>query len=933
MATDSVDVVKKVYRLRSIPSDVETCASVASLVAESLGLPSASDVVVSSLATTLDYWETPLSKVSTIQFKVVPPFLGHPVSASEWSVPLENGGSLILDTHFLGFTPLNNVAPAQHVLDCITISGLGSHPFGSWQPRGPDKSFLWLRDELPVSAPGTRVIIYGYDSSLIESNSFQSINDIARGLLEQLRASGCHKASAKDLIFLAHSLGGIVLKDTLVQIAGTQNNLDHSLIDKIRGAVMFGVPSLGMEQSFLLSMVEGQANETLVEDLSRDSSYLRNLDKSYQGIAKLRELQIHYAYETRSSPTLGADGIWTRDGPEEILVNRNSATARNITHDPALTFPVDGNHSDIVKFTRGHHDLRVVLSKINLMSSYQHKMGNEMTSPSQSNFIHSLHAPELDSRAAEIEDRFEHTLEWVFELPVFTGWLQHGTGIFWISGKPGSGKSTLMKLISQSQRTWHLLHSFDRESEEISAGFFFHFRGTVMQKSFEGVLRSLLKQILEQFLQRPACHQILSELQLAGFLEKQCTTPSQLEKCLMMVLKQRRCRLDLFLLFDALDEFDGHHNLICSFLTQLVNIPPDSFTTVKVCFSSRPWQIFQKEFGQHPGFRIQDHTQNDIRDYCLGALSDLSEDIPCILELVPNIVHRAAGVFLWVRLVLAQLSDAASTTQDPSLPDLQNIIDSLPTELNDFYDFIIQRIPRSQRWSTYALLELTIRNDDSDERLLPNIILAVVVSGCSRFDEACDNINLFCSQRRDDGLSDKQLIARWSGGLVEVLAGISGDEPSTRQDKFSWIRRNPKARLVARNTIQLMHQTVYEFATSTRFKQRVLGDLGKITHENGHSFHAKWQILEPMCLRDNILKSSSSLLGKYYPNHTYSSFRRHAFKAELTTGRSQKEFLESMPTAAKIALSEGARTPRTESSLELAAYTGLRLYIRDAVAD
>jgi hypothetical protein len=168
---------------------------------------------------------------------------------------------------------------------------------------------MWIRDEVPANIPGIRTILYGYDSSLVGSNSFQSIDDIARGLIAQLRANGCHMISAKSLIFLAHSLGGIVLKEALVQIAGARNNLDHSILGKVRAAIMFGVPSLGMEQSHILAMVEGQVNESLVESLSTDSPYLRSLDRSYFGISKLREIQIYYAYETRTSPTVQVSQI------------------------------------------------------------------------------------------------------------------------------------------------------------------------------------------------------------------------------------------------------------------------------------------------------------------------------------------------------------------------------------------------------------------------------------------------------------------------------------------------------------------------------------------------------------------------------------------------------------------------------------------------
>ena len=163
---------------------------------------------------------------------------------------------------------------------------------------------MWIRDEIPGSVPGARAILYGYDASLTDSDSFQTIRDIARGLFEQLRATGWQRVAAAPLAFLAHSLGGIVLMDAILQIADSRNNSDAPILDKVRGAILFGVPTLGMEQSNLQAMTEGQVNETLVQDLSRESNYLRNLNQSYLGVSKLRELRVLWGYETRTSPTV-----------------------------------------------------------------------------------------------------------------------------------------------------------------------------------------------------------------------------------------------------------------------------------------------------------------------------------------------------------------------------------------------------------------------------------------------------------------------------------------------------------------------------------------------------------------------------------------------------------------------------------------------------
>ena len=183
---------------------------------------------------------------------------------------------------------------------------------------------MWIRDALPVFVPGIRAVTYGYDSKLRRSNSFQSISDIARTLILQLKAEGWSLPSSKPIIFLAHSLGGLVLKDAIVQMADREKTV-ATILEKIWGAIMFGVPSLGMEQSHLLAMVEGQPNESLIQDLSPDSNYVGRLNEQFQGLTFLRTARILWAYETERSPTVVVSVSWCHFSQVSLTRPSNSA--------------------------------------------------------------------------------------------------------------------------------------------------------------------------------------------------------------------------------------------------------------------------------------------------------------------------------------------------------------------------------------------------------------------------------------------------------------------------------------------------------------------------------------------------------------------------------------------------------------------------------
>ncbi|RWA04471.1 hypothetical protein EKO27_g10640 [Xylaria grammica] len=637
----------KVFRLQQIPINVDRRLA-CELMSAALGIESAS-VLISSLARSVNPFNP--TKVATLTFSdashvrdiLEKPRPGSNVirNGDEWCITVQDHGhnepvKLIMDTHFKGLTPLHD--PEPHEIDCIAISGLASHPFGSWQPKGSSKSYMWIRDDLPRLLPDARPIIYGYDTTLQDRNSFQLVGDLSLELIHQLSAHGWSSVGCKPLVFLAHSLGGIVLKQAIV-IASDKLDADNPIVRSVQGAVFFGTPNHGMEQSHLMALVKGQYNEQLVADLSPNSIYLQQLDKQFTGLSFLRQLRLYWCYETKASPTVICDpsGKWTRAGPEHILVSRTSATRRESKLD--MVIPINEDHSAMVKFPRNSQHLIIVAHKLKQIAApvghlsrtangisdtstplNTQSLGLATTPEDDENndrrkeqqdldlLIASLRTPDENQRLGQVEERFLHTFDWIYDLEEtrFSHWLQSGTGLFWINGKPGSGKSTLMKFIYQDRRTHELVDDWKKD-RMVRAAFFFHHRGNMLQKSFVGLLRSILFQIVSQ-------------------------------------------RRDL--------------------------VPA---------------------FPRTLGFSIQNFTRADIQDYCLGSIR--AESVENLEELIPNIVSRANGVFLWVKLVTKELANATKNAK-MSREELKKHLDAFPTELDDYYTEIIKRIPYTNRWKT-----------------------------------------------------------------------------------------------------------------------------------------------------------------------------------------------------------------------------------------
>ena len=130
--------------------------------------------------------------------------------------------------------------------------------------------------------------------------------------------------------------------------------------------------------------------------------------------------------------------------------------------------------------------------------------------------VQSLLFPEISSRQEQIPDAYRHTYEWIFQnigweddirsdtphkWANFAQWLvSEGSGVYWIHGKAGSGKSTLMSFVIQDPRTGDILKKWaGPNSALLTPSFFFWESGTLMQKSVQGLLQSLLYQLLGAF--------------------------------------------------------------------------------------------------------------------------------------------------------------------------------------------------------------------------------------------------------------------------------------------------------------------------------------------------------------------------------------------------------------------------------------------------
>lgn len=362
-------------------------------------------------------------------------------------------------------------------------------------------------------------------------------------------------------------------------------------------------------------------------------------------------------------------------------------------------------------------------------------------------FRNSLWYPTMEERQQGIWSPHKGTLDWVLqdspaERKVPWGDFKHfvtkGCGTYWITGKAGSGKSTLMKYINTNPNLDTALEEWAAGREIFKASFYFYYLGTEMQKSEIGLLRSLVLSLLSRR-QKPehvfwrgeeqrffthlgpqnlaldtdrikiAFPERFESMQLSS-KRPESFEPSRNE--LLVALNrifQHSPDSRFFLSIDGLDEYDAGDTAMSDLAEILKAICQRE--NVKAVISSRPWAVFEDAFAASPRLRLHQLTHDDISFYVSDKMQN-DHRMQKLLKFHPEesqalmeeIVEASAGVFLWVRLVVQSLMEGLVNRD--GVADMQLRLRNLPTDLDELYQVMLKRVPDSYRRQTSKLLEL-----------------------------------------------------------------------------------------------------------------------------------------------------------------------------------------------------------------------------------
>lgn len=234
---------------------------------------------------------------------------------------------------------------SEATIDICFVHGLTGNRVTTWTANG--QSTPWPTTLLPPKLSKARILTYGYDAYIVRRSvaSSNRLIDHAMNLLNDLTTDrACCNASTRPLIFVTHSLGGLVCKEAILLSRNNPEAHLRSIFDSTKGIAFVGTPHKGAwmaEWAKIPASALGfmkSINRPLLQILETDNQLLESIQERFWAmIRELREggrsLEVTCFFEELPLPLVGQ------------VVSKESATLEGYN-----SISIHANHSDMVKF-------------------------------------------------------------------------------------------------------------------------------------------------------------------------------------------------------------------------------------------------------------------------------------------------------------------------------------------------------------------------------------------------------------------------------------------------------------------------------------------------------------------------------------------------------------------------------------------------------
>ncbi|RBA13522.1 hypothetical protein FPRO05_02315 [Fusarium proliferatum] len=424
---------------------------------------------------------------------------------------------------------------------------------------------------------------------------------------------------------------------------------------------------------------------------------------------------------------------------------------------------------------------------------HQQQSEHSMVSERHKNILESLNFEEIDVRKSIIKAAHSKTCRWFLKHPDYLLWMNprqisEHHGFLWIRGKPGAGKSTIMKFIYLESR------KKDRKHQSLTASFFFNARGELLEKTVSGMYRSLILQLLHGFTDLES---VLDDPDLLPRNQSGCPQLNVLKDLLraaVVKLGQRSFRCFI----DALDECDEQQVMdLVEYFEDLAEQCTEYNIDLRVCFSSRHYPYIDIKFGIRVILEEQTGHASDLESYIKSHLR--IRDRPLLAELQEKMLEKAAGVFLWVVLVV----DIMNKENCRGRLAVRRRLEQVPSGLSDLFKDLLKRDNSNMEELQLSLLWILL----SERPLKP----------------------------------DEYYHAIWSGLYLEGLADPDIPEVNTEDSEDCFARcvissskGLAEVTKVKQPRVQFIHESVRDFLIKDKGLHELWPELGPDWESAGH---------------------------------------------------------------------------------------------------
>ncbi|KAJ5970512.1 WD40 repeat-like protein [Penicillium vulpinum] len=664
-------------------------------------------------------------------------------------------------SHFIdGIKVLSN--PPNATCDICFIHGLTGDRERTWTAKG--QSAPWPQSLLPQKLQQARILTYGYDAYVISKSkaSRNRLIDHATNLLADLTSDreSCN-ASSRPLIFVVHSLGGLVCKKAILLSRNNPERHFQGVFDALKGVIFMGTPHMGAwmaDWAKIPATAFGfvkSINISLLDVLQRNNQFLESIQRDFLAMVRQvrengRPLEITCFFEELPTPKIGT------------IVTKDSAS-----FDGYAPRAIRADHQHMVKFaTVEDPGFKRVLGEL---ERWTLAVDHYALSVEDGACLRDLYTTDPRDDKKRIEKvkggLLKDSYRWIFENNDFKKWLYDQQGqLLWIKGDPGKGKTMLLcGIINELKST-----------PQACVVFFFCQATDARINHASAVLRGLIYMLVAK---QP---KLMSHMRRQhdktgkkGF--EDANAWETLSKIFIDILEDPLLQ-STYVIIDALDECTADRNLLLELIAQKSSV----CTRIKWVVSSRNWHDIGEAL--EPATKKatlwlelnEKSVAKAVTIFIQHKVRELTEQKKYKAEvrdaISQHLFSNARGTFLWVALVCLELAKGARW-------DARLLLTVFPPGLESLYARMIDQIHKSpsaeicKRLLGVALVtyrpitlgELLALVDIPKDITINEQSLNEVVEACGSFLTVREGVVFFVHQSAKDFLlqtASKKIFAR-----------------------------------------------------------------------------------------------------------------------------------------------------------------------------